>query len=435
MKQSLNIKIIQNFVGVSGIYFFSIPLLLLVNIVLTRTLSVSDFGVFSFVLSFTSVLAILVSGGLPMLVTREIATYKQSENWPAYRGLVTAAYRWVVLASFTCALAVLIWNIAFGVLLSQHLIIPLILLPIIGMTAIRNGILKGLCRPLISEAPTQILQPVLLIFGYLIIAYFGKSSATNALWCYFAVIMIVFGLASIILRYVQPAEVGVTYSDMTDQKRWRQALLPFMMISAVALLSTQLAILISGSMGQDEVVAYLRVAERGSMVIMIPFHILSSIIGPHMVAAIRSGNILKQRDIVRQSSRIIFFTSLPSLIVILLFGEQILGLLFGSPYDDKSYLPMVIVSVVQIFSVAFGHIGLLLVMGGHERLTLASQTLALFANFVFCILLIGPFGELGASIGIAIGVIVSTVLNVLLVKRYFGFIPGILLRQSFSRRQ
>jgi len=202
LKQSLNNKIIQNFVAVSGLYFFSIPLLLLANIVLIRTLSVSDFGVFSFVLSFTSVFAILVSGGLPMLVTREIATYKLSENWPAYRGLVTAAYRWVVLASFTCALAVLICNIAFGVLLSQHLIIPLILLPIIGMTAIRNGILKGLCRPLISEAPTQILQPVLLIFGYLIIAYFGKSSATNALWCYFAVIMIVFGLASIILRYV-----------------------------------------------------------------------------------------------------------------------------------------------------------------------------------------------------------------------------------------
>ena len=42
LKQSLNNKIIQNFVAVSGLYFFSIPLLLLANIVLIRTLSVSD---------------------------------------------------------------------------------------------------------------------------------------------------------------------------------------------------------------------------------------------------------------------------------------------------------------------------------------------------------------------------------------------------------
>jgi len=431
LKQFAGIALMRSFVGVSGLYLLGIPLLLVANIVLARTLSVADFGIFGFALSLATVLAIPVSGGLTMLLTREVAGYAQSGNWPAYRGLVMAAYRWVIMASFTIGLAFLVWNAFFGGMPAQHLLITFLMVPLFALNAIRNGILKGLGRPLLAEAPTQVLQPMLMILGYLLLARLGLTSAANALWWYFAVIVTVFGLSSIMLWRVQPPAVREANSDGTDQPRWRRALLPFMMMSATALLSTQVAVLISGFMGQEEVVAYLRVAERGAMLIIIPFHILASIIGPHMVAAITSDDIGKQRDTVRQSSRLMFFTSLPLAIVILLVGAQILGLLFGSPYDEKSYLPMVIVSVTQVFSMAFGHIGMLLTMAGRERLILASQALALCFNIVLCILLIGPFGAVGASIGVSAGVLASTVMNVFLVKRHFGFIPGILLRKTY----
>ena len=63
---------------------------------------------------------------------------------------------------------------------------------------------------------------------------------------------------------------------------------------------------------------------------------------------------------------------------------------------------------------------------------LISQILALGINLLLCILLIGPYGAVGASIGISAGLLVSTTINVLLIKRYFGFIPGIFLRKSFE---
>jgi O-antigen/teichoic acid export membrane protein len=71
---------------------------------------------------------------------------------------------------------------------------------------------------------------------------------------------------------------------------------------------------------------------------------------------------------------------------------------------------------------------MLLTMGGHERPALASQALALCVNVLICFFLIGDFGVIGVSIGISAGILLSTALNVLLVKRYFGFIPGIFLR-------
>jgi O-antigen/teichoic acid export membrane protein len=432
IKRFFNIQLIKSFVGVSTQYFLGILLLFVMNIVLARTMSVSDFGIFGFVLSLSTVLSIPVSGGLSMFLTREVAGYTQTRNWSAYRGLLLVACWWVILASFICGLALLSLTVIIERVPVHLYLIAFAFVPIMGLNTIRSGILKGLGHPILADGPTMVLQPMLLIIAYLLLAYLGLTSATNALLFYFVVFFIVFGMASVMLFLVQPSSVYATKSDMSDKPLWFRALLPFMLMNATTLLSTQTAILIAGFMGKDEVVAYIRVAERGAMVSILPFHVLTAIISPQIVTAIRSGDIIQLRDIVRRSSQLIFFTSLPLVIIILLFGEQIINLLFGNKYGENSYLPIVIVSVTQVFFGVFGLTGLLLTMGGKEREILISQILALGINLLLCILLIGPYGAVGASIGISAGLLVSTTINVLLIKRYFGFIPGIFLRKSFE---
>ena len=432
IKRFFNIQLIKSFVGVSTQYFLGILLLFVMNIVLARTMSVSDFGIFGFVLSLSTVLSIPVSGGLSMFLTREVAGYTQTRNWSAYRGLLLVACWWVILASFICGLALLSLTVIIEGVPVHLYLIAFAFVPIMGLNTIRSGILKGLGHPILADGPTMVLQPMLLIIAYLLLAYLGLTSAINALLFYFVVFFIVFGMASVMLFLVQPSSVYATKSDMSDKPLWFRALLPFMLMNATTLLSTQTAILIAGFMGKDEVVAYIRVAERGAMVSILPFHVLTAIISPQIVTAIRSGDIIQLRDIVRRSSQLIFFTSLPLVIIILLFGEQIINLLFGNKYGENSYLPIVIVSVTQVFSGVFGLTGLLLTMGGKERKILISQILALGINLLLCILLIGPYGAVGASIGISAGLLVSTTINVLLIKRYFGFIPGIFLRKSFE---
>jgi O-antigen/teichoic acid export membrane protein len=432
IKRFFNIQLIKSFVGVSTQYFLGILLLFVMNIVLARTMSVSDFGIFGFVLSLSTVLSIPVSGGLSMFLTREVAGYTQTRNWSAYRGLLLVACWWVILASFICGLALLSLTVIIERVPVHLYLIAFAFVPIMGLNTIRSGILKGLGHPILADGPTMVLQPMLLIIAYLLLAYLGLTSATNALLFYFVVFFIVFGMASVMLFLVQPSSVYATKSDMSDKPLWFRALLPFMLMNATTLLSTQTAILIAGFMGKDEVVAYIRVAERGAMVSILPFHVLTAIISPQIVTAIRSGDIIQLRDIVRRSSQLIFFTSLPLVIIILLFGEQIINLLFGNKYGENSYLPIVIVSVTQVFFGVFGLTGLLLTMGGKEQKILISQILALGINLLLCILLIGPYGAVGASIGISAGLLVSTTINVLLIKRYFGFIPGIFLRKSFE---
>ena len=416
----------RSFFGLSGLYMLGIPLLLLANIVLARTLSVAEFGAFGFAISLATVLAIPVAGGLTMLLTREVAVYVQNGDWPAYRGIIAAAHSWVLFISGVIILSILIWWAIYPKTLRVELLFAFLLVPFLALNGIRNGILKGLGRPLLAEAPTQVMQPTLMILGYLALAALGVSSVTNILLWYLMTVAGTFAVASLILVKVQPVVLASITSDFQDLPRWRKAALPFALMGAATVLSTQVAVFISGILGENEVVAYLRVAERGAMMVIIPFHILGAILGPHIVQAIKSGNIESQKKVVQHSSRLMFFAALPFAIVMIAGGTYILKFLFGEPYDQYAYLPMIIIASTQVIAMSFGHGGMFLTMGGREKLAFVSQAVALLVSIGLCLLLIGEYGATGAALSVSAGVITSTVINVALVRYFFGFTPGIL---------
>lgn len=415
----------RSFAGVTALYILGVPLLLLANIVLVRNLSVEEFGKFGFAISAATILSLPVAGGLPMLLTRETAQYVRQKNWAGYRGLLSAAYLWVLGSSGLVGLGVTLWWITAGSPPGPEILTAFLLIPLLGLGAIRNGVLKGLGRPVLAEAPIQIMQPLVMVLGYLALAWFGMASAASLLWWYVTAVFAVFLVATVMLIRAQPKAIAGQGRSYEDFAQWRRALLPFALISAVTVLFTQVAVFVAGIMGQEDVIAYLRVAERGAIIIILPFHVLNAVIGPHLVDVIRSGDRERQRQVARHSSRLMFFLALPMGIVLFFSGAFLLRVLFGNPYDEMSYLPMMIISMTQILSMSFGHAGSFLTMSGRENLSLMSQVAALSVTVLACLALIGPYGAVGAAIAVAAGVVVSTSVNVVLVRRFFGFIPGI----------
>ncbi|MBT6123963.1 MAG: oligosaccharide flippase family protein [Halieaceae bacterium] len=78
-------------------YVLSMPVGLLTSILLARYLGPAAFGQYAFVLSLLALLALPVAGGLPQLLTREVARFSHDERWALYRGVVPAAHGWVLL--------------------------------------------------------------------------------------------------------------------------------------------------------------------------------------------------------------------------------------------------------------------------------------------------------------------------------------------------
>lgn len=415
----------RSFLGVSGLYLVGIPLMLVANIVLARTLSVAEFGTFGFALSLATVLAIPVSGGLPMLLTREVAGYSQTKDWAAYRGLVFAAYGWVAGICALVALGLLGWWLLARDMPAGPLLVAFLLVPFLGLNAVRSGILKGLGRPVMAEVPPQVLQPTLMILGYLGLAWLGLSSAVSVLWWYLGVVIAVFGLASLILWRVQPPEVHDVRSELDDLPRWRRSIVPFVLMSAATVLSTQIAVLLLGFSGQEEAVAQMRVAERGAQLVALPLTFINTILGPYFVQAMKAKEPGALRRITVQSARMTLAASLPVALILVLFGRSLIGWTFGAPYDALSYLPMVILIGAQVLSVALGNGGMLLAMGGHERQTLYGLSLSLAMNGTVCLLLIGTYGAMGAAIGAASGIVVAKLYFYVMVRRQFSISSGL----------
>jgi O-antigen/teichoic acid export membrane protein len=402
-----------------------VPMMLSANIVLARTLSVAEFGMFGFAISLATVLAIPVVGGMPMLLTREIATYSYNKDWAAYRGLVVAAYRWVAAMCGLIALGLFGWWVVARDLSSGPLLVAFLLVPFLGMNGIRAGILKGLGRPVMAEVPPQLLQPVLMILGYLGLSWLGLSSTMNVLWWYLGVVIAVFGLASLLLWRVQPPQVNHVVSDLTDLPRWQRAILPFILISAANVLSAQVAVLLLGFSGQEEAVAQMRVAERGAQLVALPLMFINTILGPYFVNAMKSDETGALRRIVRQSARLTLAASLPVALALLLLGDVLIRWTFGGPYDALSYMPMVILVVAQMVSVVLGNGGMLLVMGGFERQTLYSLVLSLAVTIVLSVLLIEPYGALGTAVAAGAGIVAAKLYVYVVVYRYYAFSSGI----------
>lgn len=402
-----------------------IPLAMLANIVLARSLSVSDFGVFAFTISLVTVLAIPVNGGLPVLLTREVAGYASTGNWPAYKGLVFAAHKWVIVIAIIVGICLLGWWLVIGRTQTQPLLFAIVILPFLGFNGIRSGILKGLGQPILSETPVSLIQPALLLVGYLGLAGLGLLTLANSLWWYVVVSLGVCLIGVIFLLRVQPAEVGRISLDTTDRQRWQKAMLPLTMLSAATTFTAQIAILLLGALGDSESVAHMSVAQRAAQLVVLPLMVMNSVVAPNFVNALQSGARDQLRSVAQYSARLTFAVALPVATIFALFGRPILGLTFGPDYGVSAYMPMLILVMAQLLSAAVGASGYLLTISGHERLSLVGQVLGVIALAAITIVLAPEYGAVGAACGAAAGILIPKFANALFVWNRLGIRTGI----------
>ncbi|UTH46207.1 oligosaccharide flippase family protein [Loktanella salsilacus] len=415
---------LRSFLSVSIVYVVGVPLTLFVNIILARWLSVDQFGLYSFTIAIATFIAIPVSGGLPMLLTREVSGSLQSYDTPTYQRAVSAAIIWVMSSSLL-ALSVagtFIW--LFEPERAGLFFMALAMVPAIGLISVGEGTLKGVGKPAVAEASRQLLVPPIMLIGIFVVSRAAPPAAVNVLMANLVAYAFV-AFATLTLTYVlSPLPLQPALADKTRLLHWGSALLSFALISGMATLSTQFATLLLGLLGQQDQVAYLRVAERGAQLVAFPLMFINAVLGPKVVAAHRSGDSRALHTLSRQAARITLIVSAPLGLVLIIFGRQLIGLTFGENYVSGSYAPLVILIVGQLVSVSFGSPGLFLMMSGFERSSIYAQVGGLSVMIALVIALSSVLGAYGASIGVALGLFAINFLASLATSKKLGFFPG-----------
>lgn len=416
----------RGFFSVAAVYAFGIAAMLAANILLARWLEVAEFGAYSFAIAIATFAAVPVSGGLVLLLTREIANAHRLGDWPYYYRAITTAIIWISVGSvLVCGLVGLAAEHA-NIEKAHLFVAAMAIVPGIGLMAAGEGVLKGLGRPALSEATRQLFVPPFLLIGAYILLSNEALEVQNLIWVNAAAYLLV-GFAALAIAF---SFSGGRYTFQLASKReiksWTAAFCSFALIGGLATLSTQVAALLLGLLGSNEEVAYLRVAERGAQLVAMPLMFAHAVMAPRIATAHKDGNDAMLRDLSRSMARLTTFASLPVAIGLVVGGEFLIRHTFGDAYIEGAYRPLVALSFGQLLFVALGSPGLILGMCGHEWDNLAAQVAGSLLLVFLIAILAAPFGALGVSLGVAVGLVATKLIANAVMYRRLKFVGGVL---------
>lgn len=406
--------------GVGIMKLLSIPVGLVTSIILARTLGPEEFGQYAFIMALVPLIALPVSGGLSQLLTREVATFSYAKNWALYQGALRASHAWVLLVAAILLIGYWLLRAGFNLVPTEGkwalLPIALLMVPLAGLAAVRTGTIKGLGLPAYAELPGQVIQPVVMLGLFAVLALQGSLNTTAAIWSQVAGAGLIFLVASWMFFRIQPREAKVVTAQY-QLKHWKTALLPFTMIVIANTLNTQISIIVLGVLSTDEQVAAMRIAERGGQFVAISLTVINMVIAPYIVNAFKDGDRKRLQGLARNSARGGFFLALPIALILVIGGSSLITLAFGAEYSVISYWPVVIIVTGQLVNTFFGSVGYLLSMSGHEKYTLKAQLIAVLMNMLVAVLLAPKLGAVGGAIAVAVSVITWNIISFSFVKK------------------
>lgn len=420
--------LLSKLLGVGVLRVVAIPVGLLTSIVLARNLGADGFGQYSFLMTLLALLAVPIAGGIRPLLTREVAISRYERDLDRFKAVVRAALAWVICASaLFCGIGFLL--IHFSLVPDSgkwsYLWIVVLMLPLMGIGAVRDGLLKGMKEPFWAVFLSFVLHPVLLLGIVMLVFWVGELNVVSGLFSQMASIVLVLLLSLWVL--VSKAKFsGGKKVQLYSLSRWGGMILPFFAVNLVMVMCTHMGILLLGFMGSDEDVAAFRVAERGAYLVGMSLVLINMVIPPYMVEAWKNKDRERVKKLLWQSATNGFLISLPVALILVVFGKSVVGIVFGEEFKEISYYPLVILSLGQLVNVLFGAAVVLLTMTGFERDVIRAQIPGLLINAGIAMSLIPFWGASGAALGAVIGQFTINVIVAYFVIKRVNIRPAFL---------
>ena len=393
------------------------------NILVARSISLSDAGLFFLLLAIVTVLGTIGSAGLNTSLIRFISPNYEKNNWIEINSMLFQGIRRSASLSFTLLFAALVINYFYGKTDSfndnsiyESAMLMLLCIPAFSLNLCISASFQGIFKPLTAVLLLSILAPLLfnLIFGLIII--FFDVNLLNASLAYFLAswISLFFGIGLWMLNKKNPNEfVHKKSNELIKSSN-------YLFTSTLMILFVQWTGQIVSSFYVDsENIALLAASQRVSLLISFILIVVNYVAAPKYAAAFEKNNFEELKSISHLASRIMIAIAAPISFAVILFPKYIL-LIFGSEYTD-GWLLLVILSVGQIINVLTGSVAYLLNMTNNEKVMrnihIFTGIICIFMNFV----LIPVHGVLGAAISTSACLALQNLLAFYQVKKKLGF--------------
>lgn len=391
----------------------------LIAVLLTRYLTIWEYGTYTLAFSWAYLLSVPALFGIDRLATRELAHLQIKEKWPLLRGFLLWSFRNSILLLIAGSLIFIAGTTLFvqDQALRNGLWMASLLIPAFGLVRILQNSAEGLKVIAIGRIPDMIIQPIAFVFIVILIQKLVSAWLnTNSVLFLYAVTTYVFsiGLGAMILFQSIPKQVLQAVKDVniTD---WKARAAPFLFINILSVTDTRLATLMLGFWASKPDVALYTIATRGTDVISF---ILAAFAPPVVrigLQAYLNNRPAKLQRVVSRSVWLMLLISMPIAVFFIVWGKTFL--MFFGPQYVAAYPALIILSMGEIVNVLSGNLGQLLAASGYERYVSRTIGISLGINATVGILLIPQWGLLGAAVSEATSLIFRNVTFLFLAKR------------------
>jgi len=195
--------------------------------------------------------------------------------------------------------------------------------------------------------------------------------------------------------------------------------LPIFTSTLMQLVMSWAGVLILGKFYPEATAGIFNAMVRVSVVTNVAILAVNSLSTPRFAVAFADRNIEALRLHVRESTRLIFLTSLPIFAVLCLLPGFVLSI-FGKEFaGNESSLEILLAG--QFIVVICGLPSQVLTMTNQQLSLMNIAIFSALVNVVASFLLIPKFGIAGASVATGFGILSWNLLSVLQVKKKFGF--------------
>lgn len=382
-------------------------------------------GIFQTIWTVLMISAVVAKLGFDTSIVKLVGVYQARAKGGFIHYLYKKIQKWLLLSSLTIALILIVFsaslsNLFFETTENRNLLIyaavSLIPLVLLNYNAETFKSLKHIFAFSIFQNGT-----IYLLTGSLIIAFFHLNYGfTSTIWSLTITLIILLVISQIWLFRKLPSPSNEKYEPVYSSRELFKLTVPMLFSNSLFLLMNWTdTLMLSAFLPESKVGIYvtaLKIAALNSVVLVA----VNSIAMPKFAELFEKRGSGAFRKFVKQSTLLMFITSLPVLIIIFLFPEWLLGI-FGKEFIAGKQV-LLMLAFGQFFSTISGSVINILNMSNHQiqaRNILGFSTLV---NIILNLILIPLYGIFGAAIATTSSTVLWNLLAVIVIYRKFGFV-------------
>ncbi len=195
--------------------------------------------------------------------------------------------------------------------------------------------------------------------------------------------------------------------------------LPMFMESSMSFVIGQTGVIMLGIFRTEAEVGYYAIAVKLATLTAFIFKAITTIAAPKFSQLFHEGKIEELFYVAKRSAMIIFWTSTPILLGLVLLGEHILSFFFGQEFVI-AYRSLLILVVGQFIFSTSGAAGIFMIMTGNQTMFGNIMIIAAMSNIGINILLVPIMGSCGAAIAATCSISLWNLFAIVTIKLKYG---------------